>query len=169
MTKTMKNSALAVVAALALSLTICIAPAFADTGFSSNDSDTKVTYTVSEGYTVTVPADVTFASESLSQTKAVSASNVIIANGKKLVVKVASTNSYALKYGDGTASSIAYTVTPAGGSALSGAEAQEVLSIAAGTTSGSKDLTFATNASGFTKAGDHTDTLTFTCSVVDAS
>ena len=166
MTKTMKNSALAVVAALALSLTICIAPAFADSGFSGNDSTTNVKYTVTEGYTVTVPADVTFTTSSKTGTGVVKAENVIIANGKTLSVTVASSNGYTLKYGTDVASSVAYTVKVGDSTtALSGTTAQQVLSVAAGTTSDQVTLNFATDGTGFTKAGEHTDTLTFSCSI----
>ena len=163
MTKTMKSFALAAMSALVLSLIIGIAPAFAD--FSFNDNSTDVKYTITETYTVTVPADITFASDNLSDAKAVNASDVVIANDKKLSIKVSSANGYALKY---EGSHVGYTVTPTGGTALSSTNT-EVLSVAAGTTSGQVTLNFATDGAGFTKAGDHTDTLTFSCSVDSVS
>ena len=163
-----KESIIAAIAATALCFALA-GPAFAaDLNKDTTSGTTTVTYTVSDSYTVSIPADVAFASDSLSKAGTVSASNVILVDGKTLTVKVASANGYALKCGTGTASSIAYTLTPAGGSALSGTDATTVLTVAAGTTSGSTNLTFATTAQNIasaTKAGDHTDTLTFTCSV----
>ena len=125
-----------------------------------------VTYGVSDGFEMTIPADLEFTKSDLSFNKNVVISNAILAGGQALTVTVESENGYNMVYD--TDSKIAYTVTPDGGSAFSGSDAQIVLTVNAGTTDASKALTFATTANaidGATKAGTHTDTLTFTATV----
>jgi len=125
-----------------------------------------VTYEVAESYTVSIPASFDFTAESLSNIAEVSASNVLIENGKELNVTMTSANysdnKYTLNY---EGSKITYTVKQG---ETNFTNAGEVLSIASGTTSGSASLTFATTNDEIakaTKSGAHTDTLTFTVAV----
>jgi hypothetical protein len=146
-----------------------------DQNSSSKTQDLTVKCAVSETYEVTIPAAVTFTvgdSEDISSPQTVEAKNVVLTNAdqhKNLNVAVKSANNYKLKY-DST-SEITYTVKATdvnNGSAFSGTEDITILTVPAGTKTGSKQLTFATtktNISNASKAGEHTDTLTFTVSL----
>ena len=158
--------------ALFLSLTLaatCGAAAFADTMINKSDENQtgtlNVTYTTTETYTVTIPADVTLSSAAKEVSdREVKATDVLLASGSTLTVTVASANGYQLKNGT---SAIPYTCK-AGNTTIT-ADNNTVLTVSAGTknpdavslTIGTTDADIA-NA---TLAGAHTDTLTFTCAV----
>ena len=92
--------------------------------------------------------------------------DVLLEAGKILKVFMNSANGFALKCGD---SSINYTVSKDGNELENNAC---VLEVAAGSTSGVSALTFATTADNIkvaTIAGAHKDTVTFSCSLEDAS
>ena len=129
--------------------------------FAADSQDITVSYTAAETYTVTIPSSQTFAADSLTSTGTVSA-KVLLEAGKVLNVLMNSANGFALKCG---ASSIAYTISK--GNTTLGNNAC-VLSVAAGNTSGSSALTFTTTEEAIaaaTIAGEHTDIVTFTCSL----
>jgi hypothetical protein len=137
---------------------------------TSSDSTTEVKYEVSQNYTVTLPGDVAISTEGVDKT--VSASSVLIANGKTLNVKVSSSQydssaaTYKLCY---EGSNVPYTIKKGNAAIVNNATVLSVASGAEGLT-GSETLTFATtdeNIQKATKAGNHTDTLTFTVSVTD--
>lgn len=137
--------------------------AFAATDLDKNNiaGSMTVSYGVDEGYVVTIPADVTVSTAGVEST--LSASNVFLPDGKTLSVSVASANGFKLNY---AGSEIPYTVSV--GSTQQTTATFTALSILSGTTSGSVKLTFKTTQADInnaTKAGNHTDTLTFTCSV----
>lgn len=133
----------------------------ADLDKGNNVGSMTVSYGVDEGYVVTIPADVTVSTAGVETT--LSASKVLLPDGKTLTVSVASANDFKLEY---AGSKIPYTVSV--GNTEQTTATFTALSITSGTTSGSVKLTFkTTNAdiAGATKAGNHTDTLTFTCGV----
>ena len=162
------------VVSLALALVLVLAmgiPAFAADNGIQGGNTTEVKYTVSETYVVTIPSAVVFTGTTLTGTGDVSASNVVLVNGHKLVVKMASANGFNLKNED---SAIAYTVKVGDSqTALSGSDAVEVLAVTCTNMEVASDtatLNFATTTAAIgaaTAAGDHTDTLTFSCEVAD--
>lgn len=155
--KKLLTLAMAVVMVLAMS-----APVFAAELSGSDESGTvDVTYGVAQGYQVTIPENFDL-QVGQDVEKSVSAQNVLIPEGNTLKVAMQSLNNLAVVY---KGSSIAYTVK-VGEAAFTNGE--NVLSLVSGNTSGSAALKFTTTSAqvaAATKAGDHTDTLTFTCSV----
>jgi hypothetical protein len=152
--------------------------ALADEATSINSSTqdgkgtTKVSYDVTQNYTVTIPADFTLSTSGTEQT--VGVKDVRIANGYSLTIKMStgnfdSTNSaYRVKLNN---SYIPYTIQVGGNT-------QDTNDITVGTfASGTVDpddvkLTFSTtqeNIKKATESGTHTDTLTFTCSVAQTT
>lgn len=137
------------------------------TAFAADlDEDNKVgtvtvSYGVAEGYVVTVPTDVIVSTAGVETS--LSASSVLIPDGKTLTVSVTSANNFALA---NAGSTIPYTVFVG---EIEQTEASfTALSLASGTTSGDVTLTFKTTEADIenaTKSGNHTDTLTFTCAV----
>lgn len=133
----------------------------ADLNEGSNSGSMTVSYGVDEGYVVTIPADVTVSTAGVETN--LSASKVLLPDGKTLTVSVASANGFKLEY---AGSKIPYTVSV--GNKEQTTATFNALSITSGTTSGSVKLTFKTTQNDIdkaTKAGNHTDTLTFTCGV----
>ena len=137
------------------------------TAFAADlDEDNKVgtvtvSYGVAEGYVVTIPTDVIVSTAGVETS--LSASSVLIPDGKTLTVSITSANNFALAYAGST---IPYTVSV--GAVEQTEPSFTALSIASGTTSGNVTLTFKTtddDIASATKSGSHTDTLTFTCAV----
>lgn len=131
--------------------------------------NTSIQYNVDESYIVTIPENVNF-NAGLSGSGTVAASDVLLADGKKLTVTMTSKNGYGtsfnLTYGN-PVSSIPYSIT-VGGTPVT-TNSYVVLTVPAGTTINSVALTFATTDEDIakaTKSGLHQDTLTFTCAVV---
>lgn len=151
---------------LALAMMMSLSAVAFGAEMQGNSGTTNVTYTTAGGYVITIPDAVSFAPGSLSKTDAVSASKVVLEQNQTLTIKMASANSYQLKY---EGSAIKYIVTGEGVDAdFETTEAVTVLSVAAGTAEDSNSLTFATtqgNIDAATKVGTHTDTLTFTVTV----
>ena len=155
---------LTVLVSVLMALT-CTATVFAD------NNTTEVNYTVSESYEFTVPATTTISTDSTTLTNGVAITKNSIAVGKKLQIKVASTNSWNLKLVNGTDNDkLAYTASLDSSTWAALANDAVVLEKAAGT-SGSQNLyAKLTSAAGNeTKAGTYKDTLTFTAAVVDAN
>lgn len=128
---------------------------------SNKVGSVTVSYGVAEGYVVTIPADVAVSTAGVEAT--LSASHVLLPSGKTLTITVSSANAFKLNY---AGSQIPYTVSL--DNAKQTAATFPALSVPSGTTAGSVRLTFQTTAAdiaGATKAGSHTDTLTFTCGV----
>ena len=137
------------------------------TAFAADlDEDNKVgtvtvSYGVAEGYVVAIPTDVIVSTAGVEAS--LSASSVLIPDGKTLTVSVTSANNFTLAYAGST---IPYTVSV--GEVEQTAASFTALSLASGTTSGDVTLTFKTteeDVANATKSGSHTDTLTFTCAV----
>ena len=149
--------------AMAMAATMVMAaavPAMAD------EKSMTVTYGVDAGYVLTIPSDVTFTKSALTGSGDVKVTEALLAADETLTVTIKSTNGYNLVYD--TDSKIVYTVTPAGGQAFSGTDAQVVMEVEAGTKEKTVALAFATTENAIaaaTKSGDHEDTLTFTGSI----
>ena len=136
------------------------AVAFAAT-VDGTSGTTEVKYTTDGSYTITIPDAVTFMAGNFTKNGVVKAENVLLEAGETLTITMTSANNFNLVCD--TTSKIAYTVT--GSTAIAD---DVVLEVEAGTTEESNTLTFATDAekvAAATKAGDHTDTLTFTVAV----
>lgn len=132
-----------------------------DLNEGNNIGSITVSYGVSEGYVVTIPADVSISTAGVESI--LSASSVLIPDGKTLTVSVTSENNYHLEHAD---SKIPYTIL------VDETEQTQTtftaLSIVSGTTSGSATMVFKTTeekVAQATKSGNHTDTLTFTCTI----
>ena len=142
-------------------------------GDTEKSQEVIVSYNVGENYTVTIPANFSLALEENATPISVSASDVKVADGKRLKVTMTSTNGYdagyKVTYED---SDIGYWIKKGASqdninTEVTGATV-EVLSVDSGTTSGATYLKFYTTAAeiaGATQAGAHEDTLTFTCGV----
>jgi hypothetical protein len=143
---------------------------------NTKTGQTEIDYTVNQSYTVNIPSDVSLNLDGndYKGSGKVKATDVRIEDGKILKVTMKSTNageatgsdSYKLKYGTSTASEIAYSIKKGEDNLSNGGE---VVSVSSGTVeSGEVTLNFAatsTQVAEATKAGKHTDTLTFTVSV----
>ena len=152
---------LSLVLAVMMLCSVSVTAFAADLDKGNNVGTMTVSYGVAEGYVVTIPADVSVNTAGVETT--LSASSVLLPDGKTLTVSVASTNNFNLEY---AGSKIPYTVSV--GETQQTTATFTALSIASGTTSGSVKLTFKTtdaDIANATKSGNHTDTLTFTCGV----
>lgn len=159
-------TALALAGALGVSnLTICASAS----GINGDSASATVTlnYSVSEGYTITIPTTpITVSTDGTDLT--VEATDILLSAGSTLKLTVASGNNDFKMYtaeDTGKANGLAYTVKKDGTAISSGAD---VLSIAAGTTSTSTSLNIALSDTP-TYAGDYTDTLTFSASVASTN
>lgn len=152
---------LTLVLAVLMLCSVSVTAFAADLDKGNNVGSMTVSYGVEESYVVTIPADVTVSTAGVE--RELSASSVLLPDGKTLTVSVASANGFKLEY---AGSKIPYTVSV--GDAKQTTATFTALSITSGTTSGSVKLTFKTteaDIAGATKSGNHTDTLTFTCGV----
>lgn len=168
----MKHTKKLLAAVMALTMVSAVAPmsAFADTEVKQNSTEQsgemKATYDVEAKYTVTIPAGVTLNAEA-EVTSDITAENVLIAKGKQVVVKLTGGtyttegSTFHAKKGDSTAE---YKIS-AGGSAVS--VGGTVATFRNGTDKQTATLTFS-KPTGWTEAGEHTETLTFGISVEDA-
>ena len=79
---------------IALAVVLTMAGVVSATNYNQNNQEgsMKVNYTVQESYTVTIPADVHFASPGLSSTGYVNATSVLIAQGHYLYVNLTAAN-----------------------------------------------------------------------------
>ena len=131
------------------------------TAFADESQEITVSYTASESYEVVIPSSQSFSDGCLSTEDSLSAT-ALLGVGKVLRIFMNSANGFALKCGD---SSIAYGVS-AGGDALDNDAC--VLEVMAGSVSGLCRLFFYTteeDIASATIAGEHTDIITFSCSI----
>lgn len=132
-----------------------------DLNEGNNVGSITVSYGVSEGYVVTIPADVVISTTGVES--ALSASAVLIPDGKMLTVSVTSQNSYHLEYAN---SKIPYTILVDESEQTTATFT--ALSVVSGTTSDSVTMVFKTTDEDIakaTKSGNHTDILTFNCTI----
>ena len=152
---------LSIVFAVILLCSVSAAVFAADLNEGNNEGSVTVSYGVSESYVVTIPANIAISTTGVEST--LSASSVLIPDGKTLTVTATSQNGYNLEY---TNSKIPYTVL------VNGTKQTEAtftaLSVVSGSTSGNATLVFKTTDEDIakaTKSGDHTDVLTFNCTI----
>ena len=147
---------------ISMSTTVFAATTTTDLNDTTKTGTTTLTYEQASGYTVTIPADFNVTKDEVSQT--ISAKDVVIPSGKSMKVKVSSPN-YATGWylidKENTENKLAYTMKKGADAVVSG---DEILSVSAGTISGSQALLFQVTDN-VTKAGTYTDTLTFIVSV----
>ena len=169
----MKHTKRLLAAVMALTMVSAVAPmsAFAitqddidpDTGKATGEM--TATYDVTAKYTVTIPAGVTLDAEA-DVTSEITAENVLIEKGDQVVVKLTGgTNTtegstFHAKKGDSTAE---YTIS-AGTPAAAVSVGDTVATFSNGTAKQTSTLTFS-KPTGWTAAGEHTETLTFTIAV----
>ena len=166
----MKHTKRLLSAVMALAMVSAIAPmsAFADTEVKQDSTkqsgDMTATYDVTAKYTVTIPAGVTLNAEA-EVTSNITAENVLIEKGKQVVVTLTggsnttTGSTFHAKKGDSTAE---YTIS-AGGSTVS--VGGTVATFSNGTAKQTSTLTFS-KPTGWTEAGEHSETLTFTIATV---
>lgn len=174
----MKRKLFAAILAACLVATMAV-PALADDNTTNNTlnsttptGSTTVTYTQAQSYTVTIPSEITlqpYNASTNTTTLTVSASNVVIDYGKVLKVTVSSGNVWKVvdKVNTSSTDTWAYTLKKSE-ITLDNSTNNEVLSVAAGTATGSQELT-AQLSQAITKSGTYEDILTFTVSVTDAT
>lgn len=169
----MKHTKRLLAAVMALSMVSAVAPmsAFAitqddidpDTGKATGEM--TATYDVTAKYTVTIPAGVTLDAEA-EVTSEITAENVLIEKGDQVVVTLTKGSNTTIgstfhaKKGDSTAE---YTIS-AGTPAAAVSVGDTVATFSNGTAKQSSTLTFS-KPTGWTAAGEHTETLTFTIAV----
>lgn len=152
---------LALVLAVLMLCSVSVTAFAADLDKGNSVGSMTVSYGVEDGYVVTIPADVVVNTTGVE--KMLSASSVLLPDGKTLTVSISSANDFKLDY---AGSKIPYTVSI--GSTEQTNATFNALSITSGTTSGSVKLIFKTTDADIakaTKSGNHTDTITFTCGV----
>ncbi len=150
---------LALAAVLLCSFSVTI---FAD-GLNEDNTVGSITvsYGVSESYVVTIPADIAISTSGVEST--LSASSVLIPDGKTLTVSATTQNDFNLEYAN---SKIPYTIL-VDGTAQTDATFT-ALSVVSGSVSGEVTLVFKTTDADIakaTKSGNHTDVLTFNCTI----
>ena len=131
---------------------------------STTTGTADLAYDVSSTYTVTIPATISITGATPTGTLTIGATNVCIAEGEKLRVKITKAENYVegtpfrLKTGSNTY--LPYEITKSGNNITYGGE---VLYVEAGATDGSAGLTITPNTA--TVSGSYADELTFTVSV----
>lgn len=163
----------AMMAAMMCAMPVCAAELNQD---STSPGQTVVSYGIESTYTVTIPADFSFTNTKLESIGNVKASDVLLGDGKKLVVKMTSTNYdttnlYTLDYGASDVSMIPYFIKTKGTTDaydVNFVNGSSVLEVEAGTTTKEVNIQFSTTTDDIakaTKSGEHKDTLTFECTV----
>ena len=134
-----------------------------------NPVSTTVTYSVDPSYTVTIPTKVTLSDENdVKLENAVSASDVRLAKGKKIVVSLADTNDFKVKNGDETITYNVYKGTTT--DAANKLAADSTVTEFTADNLEPETLTFAKiNKDDVKYAGDYTGSLTFNIAVESAS
>jgi hypothetical protein len=135
-------------------------------GVGAVDS-TTLSYTVEDAYTWTAPESIVFTTNVNNEAKtgSVSVSQNIIPNGKKLQIKVSpSQTAFTITSVEGATRD--YVVKKAGTALAAG---DMVLEVAAGTNTGSQELSFELQSVAVQKSGTYTGTMAFVAAIVDAS
>lgn len=161
--------ALTMVSAIAPMSAIAITQADIDPDTGKATGTMTATYDVEAKYTVTIPAGVTLDAEA-EVTSDITAENVLLESGKQIVVTLTEGSNttegstfHAVK-GDSTAE---YTIS-AGTPAAAVSVGDTVATFSNGTAKQTATLTFS-KPTGWTEAGEHSETLTFTIATVDAN
>lgn len=150
-------------------------PAMGLNAFAENTTNgtTNVKYKVEEAYTWSVPTEITFTSGNTTittsgttgATQDVQVTKNVIPNGKKLVISV--TNSeYKIATTDGASLNYKVSVKGTGDQYTELASSKkDVLSVNAGTNTGSATLRFELTKDQFEKAGQYTGTVSYTAAI----
>ena len=161
-----KTLSLALAAVMALSLAV---PAFAaDITTDGGSGTTVVTYGMSQGFTVTIPASIDLDADAKA-TADVTAENVLIPFGKTLNVRVSGddyTDKWELIDAASAANKLTYTIGTTDGASdiVNNSVVLDVDSGEASASTVTETLYFEVTDE-ITKAGSYADTLTFTVSV----
>lgn len=155
------------IVSLVLALTLCLSlgvTAFAAeiTVNSAQSATTTVTYGLDSSYTVVIPESVVIDSESYKGDTAVSASDVMLNYGETLNVTV--TEIDVLVDAADAANTLTYKVGKTDG-ADDVTNGTVVLSVESGNVEGGEQALYFELTQDVTKAGNYSDTLTFTVSV----
>ena len=132
---------------------------------NTTTGSTQVNYTVAESYSWTAPADIAFTANSNgSEVKAgtVNVTKNTIGSGKTLKIGIASDQTFELSDTANSSNKRTYTVKD-GSTALSAGS--EVLSVAAGTDTASKNLSIQMTSVGTEVAGTYSGTLRFVSTI----
>lgn len=136
---------------------------------TTNSNSTTLKYSVTESYKWTVPTEITFEGDAgINQTRAVNGSvavtDNIIKSGQRLKIAIAESEKFKIETQEGA--ELTYSVKKKDGSdSLNGGG--EILSVQAGTKTGSQDLTYTlTTSTGAAEvAGEYTGTLNYEASI----
>ena len=171
----MKNTKKLMAALLSLAMVSAVAPmsAFAvdDTvinqGSTDKTGEMTATYDVTAKYTVTIPAGVTLDADA-EVTSEITAENVLLESGQTIKVTLTegshttSGSTFHAVKGDSTAEYTISAGTPAAAVSVGGT----VATFSTGSAKQTSPLTFS-KPTGWTAAGEHSETLTFTIATVD--
>lgn len=126
---------------------------------------TTINYVVAQSFDWTVPASVTFKGNGdATQTGTVSVSKNVIGVGKRLSIGISDSEDFTMKDNADASNTRKYDVL-IGSSTTATAKGAEVLSVAAGTNTGSSALKFRLDTASVEKAGTYVDTLAFTATI----
>lgn len=144
------------------------------TAAASSSKSTDVLYQVAEGYTWTIHSLVDFGdskgtnnTSTVTKTDAIKVTRNVIPDGKKLSITLDASNTYTVANG-GTKLSYVVANDATGTHLVAGTD--EVMSVSAGTNTGTTDMLFKLSTTNGTAevAGDYTGTIGYVASIVDA-
>lgn len=130
---------------------------------NNTSDDTQISYTVTEQYTWTAPAAITFSSNSDTKSGTMSVTKNVIGYGKKLQIKIADDEDFKLVDSADASNTRTYKIKK-GSTVLN--KGGVVLEVASGTNTSSASLTFAIDSVSVEKAGSFSGTANFISSVV---
>lgn len=135
---------------------------------NTTSGETNITYTVAESYTWTAPADITFDQNANTNAKAgtFEVTENVISYGKKLSIKIADDEDFKLVDTVSPSNTRDYKVMKEGSELAAGGV---VLEVAAGTNTGTQEVSFELQSVGVQKAGTYTGTANFVSSIIDAA
>lgn len=143
-------------------LTLIMCTFFTACPVAAESQNTEINYTVAESYTWTAPAAITFTNNINTETKSgtLSVSENIITAGKTLTIKIANNEDFLLTGPQGDTR--AFTVKKGSDTIAAGGT---VLTVAAGTNTGTANLDFILTSVTVQKAGTYSGTCEFVASV----
>lgn len=162
MHKVLKTAAAVAISAGAIGSPVAL---FAE---NTTSGETELSYTVAESYTWAAPADITFDQNANSNSKSgtFEVTENVIAYGKKLSIKIADDEDFKLVDTASPSNTRDYKITKGGAELAAG---DVVLEVAAGTNTGTQDVSFELQSVGVQKAGTYTGTANFVSSIIDAA
>lgn len=162
------NKVAATVLAAAMVVPMAV-PAFATTAPAgtaaklNQTADTKLNYTIAQGYEWTIPDEITFATDTDTKTGTVGVTNCFINKDATLKITIAPKTGETFQLTSGQGATYDYKVTKGGVELTKGGE---VLSIIGGSkTADSQELSFALQAQAVKTAGVYSGFVTFSADV----